>query len=142
VPASAADVEHVRETYRVFAERGADFERAGLEAFFERFYDPGAVIENVDSFPAPARHEGLEGYRRWYEESYGPYEDVSFDVFGIDPVGEHVVVRARVSGRPRGEAIVLEVQLGVAYTVRAGRIAHVRVYLSHERALEAAAATV
>jgi hypothetical protein len=47
-----------------------------------------------------------------------------------------------VSGRPRGEAIVLEVQLGVAYTVRAGRIAHVRVYLSHERALEAAAATV
>ena len=139
VSVSEADVEHVRAAFAEFNERRAIFTPADLDAYFERYYAPGAVIENVESFPIPARYEGIEGYRSWYEESYGPYEDVRWEVMGVDPVGDRVVARTRVSGRPRGEDVLLEVALGITYEMRDGRIGHVRVYLSHDRALAAAA---
>ena len=134
-----ADVDHVRAAFTEFNERHENFTPADLDAYFERYYAPGAVIENVESFPIPARYEGIEGYRRWFEESYSPYEDIRWEVAGVDAVGERVVARTRVSGRPRGEELLLEVSLGITYEMREGRIGHVRVYLSHERAIEAAA---
>ena len=134
-----ADVEHVREAFRVFNERRLEgFTPDDLTAYFQRYYDDAAVIENSDSFPLPARYEGLTGYHRWYEESYAPYEAVQWEIIGIEPVGERVVTRAWVRGRPVGEDVELEVQLGLTYEMRDGRIGHVRVYLSHERALDEA----
>jgi hypothetical protein len=36
------------------------------------------------------------------------------------------------------DATRLEIQLGITYEMRAGKIGHVRVYLGHERARDAA----
>ena len=142
MPVTDADVAHVRDAYVEFNERRATFSADDLTAYFRRFYDDGAVIENVEGFPLASSYEGLDGYHRWYEESYSPYEDVRWEIVGIDAIGERVVARTWVRGRPRGEPTELEVQLGITYEMRRGRIGHVRVYLSHERAIEAARVTI
>jgi hypothetical protein len=43
-----------------------------------------------------------------------------------------------VSGRPKDEDLKLEVQLGNTYEIEDGRIKHLKVYVGHQRALEAA----
>jgi len=57
----------------------------------------------------------------------------------VQPVADRVVALARVSGRPKGEEERLEIQVGVTYELRGGRIWRVRLYLGHDRALQAAA---
>jgi hypothetical protein len=89
----------------------------------------------------PAAYRGTEGYIAWYRENYGPYEDVRYDVDFLGAVGERVVALVTISGRPRGEETQLEVQIGLVYGMRDGRIASVELYLGHERPMRAAEAT-
>ena len=55
-------------------------------------------------------------------------------------VGDRVVALVRVSGKPSEDPIELEIALGITYELREGRINHVRVYLGHDRAIDAARA--
>ena len=118
-----------------------DFEvQAGtLEDYFARYYTPDGVVEFVDGFPIAGRYEGVEGYRRWFEDSYGPYEDVTRELHSIEAVGERVVALLTVSGRAKDDPTELEVQLGNTYELADdGRIRHLRIYVGHARAREAA----
>jgi ketosteroid isomerase-like protein len=98
------------------------------------------VIEFVDGFPVPGLYRGIEGYRRWFEDSYGPYQDVRRRLDSIQAEGDLVVALVTISGRPKDEDLDLEVQVGNTYELEGGRIRHLRVYVGHERALEAARA--
>ena len=137
---AAADVSHIAGAYVDFNARYEELaDPETVRAYHERWYDPESQILNVDGWPVPASYEGLEGYRRWYAENYASYEDIRFEVESVQPVGDRVVALARVSGRPKGEEERLEIQVGVTYELRDGRIWRVRLYLGHERALQAAA---
>jgi ketosteroid isomerase-like protein len=109
-----------------------------MRAYHARWYDPASQIINVDDWPVPGSYDGLEGYVRWYGENYATYGDIRFEVEAIEPAANHVVALARVSGRPKGEEERLEIQVGLTYELREERIWRVRVYLGHDRALEAA----
>jgi hypothetical protein len=123
-----------------FNARLKELRDGGLEAYHARYYAPDAVLENVDSFPMPARYEGAAGYRTWFDESYGPYEDVRWVIDDVRAAGERVLALVRVSGRPQGDPTVLEVRVACLYDMAPGpRIARVRVYLGYERGLAAAA---
>jgi ketosteroid isomerase-like protein len=136
---AAADVAHIR---AAFADFNARYERLAepelMRAYHERWYDPDSQILNVDGWPVPASYEGLDGYVRWYGENYATYDDVRFEVVSVEPVADRVVALAKVSGRPKGADERLEVQVGLTYALREGRIWRVRLYVGHERALEAA----
>ena len=137
---AAANVSHIAGAYIDFNARYEELtDPAAMRAYHERWYDPESQILNVDGWPVPASYEGLEGYARWYAENYATYDDVRFDVESVEPVADRVVALARVSGRPKGEETRLEIQVGVTYELRGGRIWRVRLYLGHERALQAAA---
>jgi ketosteroid isomerase-like protein len=139
---SDEDVEHVRRAFASFNETARDREdEAGIRAHHARWYDPDVEIVNADNWPVPASYRGTEGYVRWYRENYGPYEDVRYDVDFLDAVGDRVVALVTISGRPRGEETELEVQIGLVYGMRGGRIARVELYLGHDRAMQAARAT-
>jgi predicted ester cyclase len=115
--------------------------RAGtLEEYYQRFYVPHGVIEFVDGFPVRGRYEGIDGYRRWFEDSYAPYDDVERRLDAIRAEGERVVVLLTITGRPKGEDVDLELQVGNTYQLEDGRIRHLRVYVGHQRAIEAARA--
>src|SRR5437762_11473241 len=139
---SDKDVEHVRQAFESFNATMRDREdEAGIRAHCARWYDPDVEIVNADNWPVPASYRGTEGYVRWYRENYGPYEDVRYDVDFLGAVGDRVVALVTISGRPRGESTELEVQIGLVYGMRGGRIARVELYLGHDRALQAAQAT-
>jgi hypothetical protein len=53
-------------------------------------------------------------------------------------VGDRVVALITITGRPKGEDLQLELQLGNTYEVEDGRIRCLRVYVGHQRALDAA----
>jgi ketosteroid isomerase-like protein len=139
---SDKDVEHVRLAFESFnaTEREREDE-AGIRAHHARWYDPDVEIVNADDWPVPASYRGTEGYVQWYQESYGSYEDVRYAVDFLGAVGDRVVALVTISGRPRGEETKLEVQLGLVYAMREGRIARVELYLGHERPMRAAQAT-
>jgi ketosteroid isomerase-like protein len=139
---SDEDVDHVRRAFESFnATRHEREDEAGIRAHHARWYDPDVEIVNADDWPIAGSYRGTEGYVRWYQESYGPYEDVRYAVDFLGAVGDRVVALVTISGRPRGEETELVVQLGLVYGMRAGRIARVELYLGHERALDAARAS-
>lgn len=138
MPVSDAEVAHVVRAFQETNRRFEGYKTGGLEAYFDEFYEPDAVIEHVDQFPMPGRFEGIEGYRQWFGDSYGPYEDIVWKIESVRAEGERVLALLTITGRPRGERIELAVQIGNTYEMRNGRIAHMRVYVGHERAVEAA----
>jgi ketosteroid isomerase-like protein len=127
------DIAFVLEAFREF-----DVRECSLEEYFERWYAPDGVLEFVDGFPIPGRYQGPEGFKSWFADSYGPYDDVKRELVSIAKEGGRVVVLLVITGRPKGEDVDLEVQVGNTYEVEDGRIKHLRVYVGHDRALEAA----
>jgi len=139
---SDEDVEHVRRAFESFnATSGEREDEAGIRAHHARWYDPDVEIVNADDWPVPGSYRGTEGYLQWYRQNYGPYEDVRYAVDFLGAVGDRVVALVNISGRPRGEDTELEVQLGLVYGMRNGRIARVELYVGHERAMRVARAT-
>jgi hypothetical protein len=63
---------------------------------------------------------------------------VTWQIVGIEAVADRVLALVRVSGKPPDDDVQLEIALGITYELRGGKIAHVRVYLGHERARDAA----
>jgi ketosteroid isomerase-like protein len=140
MPVSDRDVEHIRRAFETF---DVDRLRAGdVGAYFEEFYDDHAIVEHAEAFPvAEKRHVDRDGYLQYFEDTYGAYADVHWDVEQVRAVGERVFVVARISGHPHGDPTRLEVRLALVYRLNAGRIAHVQVFLTPQLALEAAQAT-
>ena len=135
MPPTDEDVALVRRAFEAFEPTPET-----LDDYFGRFFAPDGVIEFVDGFPLSGRYEGIEGYRRWFEDSYAPYEDVKRTLDSITVEGERVVALLTVTGRPRDDDVELEVQMGNTYELENGRIRYLRVYVGHERALESARA--
>jgi ketosteroid isomerase-like protein len=127
------DVALVRRAFDDFAV-SAD----ALDDYFARYFKPDGVVEFVDGFPLAGRYEGIDGYRRWFEDSYGPYEDVRRRLDSVAVEGDLVLVLMTVTGRPRGADVELRVEMGSTYELDDGRIKRLRVYVGHERAVEAA----
>jgi SnoaL-like protein len=127
------DVAFVLEAFKAF-----EVQEGTLEQYYERYWAPDGVVEFVDGFPISGRYEGLEGYKQWFADSYAPYEGVERRLDSLTKEGDRVVVLLTITGRPRDEDIDLEVQLGNTYELEGGRIKYLRIYVGHERAVEAA----
>ena len=127
------DVTFVLQAFQAFEVR-----EGTLEEYHERFWVPDGVIEFVDGFPISGSYLGLEGYKQWFADSYAPYEDVERRLDSISKEGDRVVALLTVTGRPKGEDLELEVQLGNTYELEGGRIKRLNVYVGHDRAVEAA----
>jgi hypothetical protein len=133
VPPTEEDLARLRKAFDAFNVMEVD-----LEDYFNEYYAPDGVIEFVDGFPVRGRYEGIDGFRRFYEDSYAPYEDVVRRLDSLTIEGECVVSLMTLMGRPKGEDVDLEVHVGNTYELENGRIKYLRVYVGHERALEAA----
>ena len=131
--ASEEDVAVVAQAFHAFPGSAE-----GLEEYFTSYWHTDGVIEFVDGWPLSGSYQGVDGYKRWFEDSYGPYEDVNRRLDSIQAEGEVVVALMTLTGRERDDNTELEVHVGNTYEGEDGRIKRLRVYVGHERALEAA----
>src|SRR3954466_13849077 len=131
--ADDSDIAFVLEAFHAF-----EVLEGTLEEYHERFWVPDGVIEFVDGFPISGSYRGFEGYKRWFADSYGPYEDVERHLDSISVEGDRVVALLTITGHPRGDDMELEVKTGSTYEVEDGRIKRLCVYVGHERAILAA----
>jgi ketosteroid isomerase-like protein len=132
-PRTSEALEFVREAVLQF-----DVRECSLEEYFGRYWDPDGVIDFVDGFPISGTYRGVEGFKQWFADSYGPYEDVKRRLDSLEAIGDRIVSLLTISGRPKGEDTELELQVGNVYELEGGRIAHLDVYVGHERARRAA----
>src|SRR3954466_8928660 len=131
--AADPDVAFVLEAFQAFEVR-----EGTLEEYHERFWVPDGVVEFVDGFPISGSYEGLEGYKQWFADSYGPYEGVQRRLDSISKEGDRVVALLTVTGRPKDEDGDLEGQLGTTDELEGGRIKRLNIYVGHGRAVAAA----
>jgi ketosteroid isomerase-like protein len=140
VPPTEDDLARIRRLFETFSARFEEIKAGQVDAFFAEYYTEDALLESPDAFPAPMDARGVEGYREFITEAYGPYEGVTWELEEADVVGETIVARALIRGRAVGDPLEIEVRVALVYELRDGRIFRSRLYLSHERALDAARA--
>ena len=132
-----ADVERVRAAYGEFNARFQQVKSGDLTGF-EDYCAPDIVMIPVDGWPVSGRFEGLDGYRQWVREVYGGTAENVFDDIDVRVVGDYVVATMLSRGRAEDDPIEMEAPVGAVHAMRDGLIARVWVYLSQERALQAA----
>lgn len=134
---SEENVELVRRLFEAF---GPDVDPAGPDMdlaieFLHSDLDYRAVEGALDDVGVLHGHEAV---RRYWEQW-----DETFDEFRAEPeqlidAGEQVVAAVRISGRMKDSEAVVDMRFWMNLTVRDGKIARGREYLTREEAFEAA----
>jgi ketosteroid isomerase-like protein len=123
---------------RAFVTLSKQFEavRQGDISLMTEFWDPELEIRNVDGWPVPGSYAGYDGFRQWFDETFGEYSGYVPVRAEYTRVGDRIVARvhSRWSG-PGGEEVVPQVAL--RFEVRDGRIARMDVFIDERRALNA-----
>jgi ketosteroid isomerase-like protein len=79
--------------------------------------------------------DGIQtAWRRWYEA----FEDVRFEWDKVADAGDDVIVTYRTYARGRGSGVVVDQAITLLWTLRAGKVVHIRAYADRADALEAA----
>ncbi len=124
---------------RAFLTLARQFEavRAGDISLMTEFWDPQLRIENVDGWPVPGSYHGYDGFRRWFDETFGEFLGYTPERAEYRRAGDWIIasVYSRWTG-PDGEEVVPQVAL--RFRIRDGRIAHMDVFTDEGRALAAA----
>ena len=102
------------------------------------FYAPDVVWEDVDGLWGDwGTARGAEGVKAAWRRWLGVLERPSFTAEDFLDAGDEVLVRLRMSGRGRESRVHVEQVIAMVWTVRGGRVAHVRVYRDRADALAA-----
>ena len=137
-----ADIACVWRAYDEFTRRFEELRTDdGIRRYHAEFYVPDAVMDNTGFSPAASAHVGVDGYQQWFHETMAPFVEVEWDVESVEVIGERVFSMAWIRGREPSDGTLLEVRLALNYTMRAGRIARIEVFLDPEKARNAARAT-
>jgi ketosteroid isomerase-like protein len=128
-------VEVLRRLFELFSERTLDW-----DAVFALVH-PNVVWEVRSDFPDAGIYTGYEGIRRLSATFDEVVEDTWYQPLEYIRVGSHVVVPLRWGGLGIGSgATFAEREETWVFTLRDGKILHVREYATKKEAIEAAAA--
>jgi ketosteroid isomerase-like protein len=129
------NVEIVRAVYEAAARRDA--------ASVLALYDPAVELDASaialgGLVGQPVRH-GHEGVRSFFRELHEAYENLTYDLEELIPVGDRVISFVTRRGRGRLSRVEVEMSFAIAWTVRHGRIVKLEWFASREQAREAVA---
>ena len=128
---SQENVEVVRGMLQAFAD-------GGLDAMAE-FWDPDIVWRAAEgAIDDLGEMHGLAAVRRYVQEGFDTFDDLSLAVEELRDVGDDRVLSIqRMKGRAKLSGIEIELRYAGVNTVRDGKVVRVREYLSVEDALKA-----
>jgi ketosteroid isomerase-like protein len=129
---SQENVEAVGAAYQAFAERGID-------GFLEQLAEDvdHRAIEGALDDRGPMH--GKDAVRAYVQDWFETFDDFSVELRELIDAGEDLVVAVlRISGRARLSGVEAELTFATLYTLRDGKIARGREYVSRADALKAA----
>ena len=133
---SQANVEIVRAAFE--ASRRPD----GLEADPESilpFLDPAIVWEVRSDLPDAETYTGYDGMRQLFATFRDALDDTWYEPLDFIDAGDRVIVPLRWGGRGRASGVeITEPGETWLFTLRGGKVVHVREYASKSAALQAA----
>ena len=127
---SQADIEALRVIYEAVS-------RGDWNAVFLQVH-PDFEWKTPDGVPLAGTYRGPEQVRRFFEDRWQAFEDVTVEPEEFFESGNRIVVFARSRLRPSGTTAVIENRLGHLWTMREGKAARCEVFSQGEKALEAA----
>jgi ketosteroid isomerase-like protein len=134
---SEENVEIVRRAFEA-SRRPDQREGDDPEAIFE-FLDPTIVWEVRPDFPDAETYTGYEGMRRLFATFREALDETWYRPLEFIDGGDQIVVPIRWGGRGRGSGIeIAESEEFWVFTLRDGKIVHVKEYADRNPALEAA----
>lgn len=102
-------------------------------------YAPDAVWEdNTGLWGDWGTARGPEGIQAAWRQWYEAFDDVQFEWDEVADAGDDVVVTYRAHARGRGSGAVVDQAFTLLWTLRAGKVVHIRAYADRTAALEAA----
>jgi len=118
--------------------------RRGLEAWSSGDLDaalalvhPEAEFRTSGLFPGvEAVYQGHDGYKRWWNDFRGMWEEIELVPERLLDHGDRVLVFGRFKARGR-EGITVKRELGVIFMIRDGLATRIETYPSGDQALKA-----
>jgi ketosteroid isomerase-like protein len=102
-------------------------------------YSREIVWEDVDGLWGDwGTARGRDGIRAAWRRWLGALDRPTFTAEDFSEVGDHVLVRVRMTGRGRESGIDVRQVIAMVWTVRAGQVVRVRAYRERDDALNAA----
>jgi ketosteroid isomerase-like protein len=127
---SAENIELVRTSIEAFTERGIP----GMEPFWA----PDITWRAIEGAPDDVGEmHGVDAVRRYFQDWDETFDDLTLALLDSQDEGDQVVATQLVTGRAKLSGAETEIRYSVVYTVRGGRIASAREYLTLEEALAA-----
>ena len=131
---SEENVEIVRRIWEADRRHDVDGVHAG--------YAPDVVWEdNSGLWGDWGTARGPEGIRAAWRQWYEAFDEVSFEWGEVAESGDEVVVTYRTRARGRGSGAVVDQAITLLWTLRAGKVVHIRAYADRGEALDAAGMT-
>jgi ketosteroid isomerase-like protein len=127
---SQENVELVRRGY-------AAYEKEGVEGVIP-FFTEDVVIVSIPEWPDDPEYHGHDGLRKLFRQWAENFDEFGFDVRELHDAGDMVVSLHELTGRTKGSAVPMRMQIGAVFGFRDGRIARQDLFSSWEVALEAA----
>jgi ketosteroid isomerase-like protein len=128
------------------SQKNVEVVRRAHEAFNRRDLDAMAVLSDPDCVmdwsrsisPQRGVYRGRAGVEAWISEITEAFE--SFEIHPLEyvPVGDRIVVPARVQGRGRGSGVVVDAEGATVWELERGKVAKLTLFGTKEQALEAA----
>ncbi len=128
---SQSNVELVRQGFEAMREGDVETLMPFIHPEFEVTTPPELAAE-------PDTYRGPEGIRRYFESFYDAMDRVSFEAEDFIPVGDRVVVPAKLRTRGRTTGIETEQRIVQIWDLKGEQAIRVEVYATLEEAMAAA----
>ncbi len=129
------NLDHIRSLYAK-TECG-DFSFLDREPELRELYAPDFEWHTREDLPDAGVRRGYEGLARLGAEWAEAFDDLHLDLDELIDAGDQVVAFTRICGCLRGSGHQVEVEETQVWTMRDGRAAEVRAYLTRTDALKA-----
>jgi ketosteroid isomerase-like protein len=116
------------------------FEQGGLEAALEFLSEDFVAVIPPSMSAEPDVYEGHEGVRRYFGLFDGLIADVRYEALELEPAGDRVIARIRLSGRGATSGIAVEQAAAAIHWVDQGKVTRIEPHETVEDARAALAA--
>ena len=113
-----------------------DFNRGGVDAVVD-FSDPEIEYREDPKFPQAEVHRGRDAVLRQAQEFYASFSEYRIEIEDLFGVEDKVVGVFHEIGRGKASGAPVDRRVGWIFTIRAGKLLRMEIYLDPADALEA-----